>query len=186
MTNFAKLLERIHSAINNIPVIDSHEHLGPDPDGSWPQFDLCDLIFHILNADLNSAGMPGIGTHAQTPWPLNTTDVSIKWKTISPYMKNITNMASYKGFLLGLKELHNFPYNTIDDSKWAMLNEQVTAAYKQDNWVDFVLKEKCNIKAAIVDMDTIELDRDYLFPSIKLDYFMMSGLSTKGRKFLEE
>lgn len=186
MTKIEKLTERFRALIDTFPIVDSHEHLGPDPDGSWPKFDLCDLIFHNLNPDLTASGMPGIGTHAQTPWPLNTTDVSIKWKTISPYMKNITNMASYKGFLLGLKELHNFPYSTIDDSNWAMLNEQIVAVYQQDNWVDFVLKEKCNIKAAIIDMDTVIMDRDYFFPSIKLDYIMMSGLSPKGRKFLEE
>ena len=163
-----KLSERLRMAIDTFPVISTHEHLGPDPDGAWPQFDLCDLFFHVLNADLTAAGMPGIGSHAQTPWPPDTTDAAIKWKAIQPYLKNIHNMASFKGLLLGLKKIHDFPHNTIDDSNWAILNEQVVAAYQRDDWIDYVLREKCNLKAAIVDMDTVTMDRDYLFPAIKL------------------
>jgi predicted TIM-barrel fold metal-dependent hydrolase len=185
MNKFEKLTKKLNVQIDTLPIIDSHEHLSPDPDGTWPQFDLCDLIFHNLNADLTSAGMPGVGTHAQTPWPAETTDCSIKWKSIRQYVTNIANMASFKGLLLGLKELHNFPYNMIDDSNWAMLNEQVVAAYQKKDWIDYVLKEKCNMKAAIIDMDTIEMDRDYFFPAIKLDYFMMSGLDPAKRKYIE-
>ena len=127
--------EKIHASIDTLPIIDVHEHLSPDPDGLWPQFDLCDLVFHNLNGDLTSAGMPGIGSHAQTPWPAETTDSLIKWKAIRQYIPNITNMASFKGLLLGIKELHNFPYDTIDDSNWSMLNEQVVAAYQRKDWI---------------------------------------------------
>jgi len=181
-----KIFERLSAAIDKMPAIDAHDHLSPDSDGTWPQFDLCDLLFHNLNSDLTAGGMPGIGTHAQTPWNPDITDPAIKWKTLSPYMKQIENLASYKGLLLGIKALHDFTYRAIDDHNWAMLNEQVTAAYRRNDWVDYVLNEKCHIKAAIIDMDTVHTDRDYFFPAIKLDYIMMGGLSPTSRKNLEK
>lgn len=186
VTNFAKLLERVHSAINNIPVIDSHEHLGPDQDGSWPQFDLCDLIFHILNSDLISAGMPGIGTHAQTPWPQGTRDTAKKWSVVAPYMRNIENMVSYQALLRGFKAVYDFPYVNINDDNWAMLNEQIVAAYQREDWIDYVLREKGNIRAAVVDMDTLSTGKDYLFPAMKMDFLMMQGVDPEGTKKLEK
>jgi len=185
MSKLDSITERLREAIDTLPVIDSHDHFSPDPDGTWPQFDLCDLIFHNLNADLTSAGMPGIGTHAETPWTADTTNTAIKWETIRPYLKHIENMASYRGLLVGLKALHHFPHATINDSNWQMLNEQVVASYKKEDWIDYVLQGKCNIKAAIIDMDTVDMDRDYFFPSIKLDYMMMSSLDPKKREFIE-
>ncbi len=186
MSYISQLSEKILAEINYIPIIDSHDHLGPDENGIIPKFDLCDLIFHNLNPDLITSGMPGLGTHAQTPWPMETKDPAIKWKSIRKFLKNIENLTSYKILIAGIKELYDFPYDKIDDSNWNLLNEQVTSAYQQKDWTDLVIKKKCNIHAVIVDMDTVEMDRDYFFPAIKLDYVMMGMLNQKGREKIEK
>jgi len=186
MSNLKQLKERIFSDINNMPIIDTHDHLGPDDTGIIPEFDLCDLIFHNLNSDLITSGMPGLGTHAQTPWPKEEKDPVNKWKSLRDYLKNIENITAYKILITGLKELHDFQDERIDDSNWMKLNEQIVSAYKQKDWTDFVLKKKCNIKAVIVDMDTVRMDRDYFFPAIKLDYIMMGVLNSKSRMKIEE
>lgn len=186
MSNLEKLRESIYSEINNMPIIDSHDHLGPDDTGIIPEFDLCDLIFHNLNADLISSRMPGLGTHAQTPWPKGEKDPVNKWKSIRNYLRNIENLTSYKILITGLKELYDFSAEKIDDSNWIKLNDQIMSAYRRKDWTDFVLKKKCNIRAVIVDMDTVRMDRDYFFPSIKLDYLMMGILNSKSRMNIEE
>jgi hypothetical protein len=185
MDDQLKLQREIQEEINKIPIIDSHDHLGYDINGEIPEFDLCDLIFHNLNPDLTASGMPGIGTHAQTPWPKEAKDPSVKWKSIKKFLKNIENIASYKALLEGIKELHEFPYDSISDSNWQMLDEQVRDAYKKEDWTDFVLKKKCNIQAVVVDMDTVKMYRDYFFPAIKLDYVMMGALNPESREKLE-
>ncbi len=185
MNELVKLQEKILTDVTNMPIIDSHDHLGPDENGIIPEFDLCDLIFHNLNSDLINAGMPGIGTHAQTPWPSESNDPFVKWHAINNYLKNIENLTSYKVLLSGIKELYDFPYQSISDSNWEMLNEQVTSAYKNKDWTDFVLKDKCKIIAVIIDMNTIQMDRNYFFPAVKLDYIMMGGLNPKSREKIE-
>jgi predicted TIM-barrel fold metal-dependent hydrolase len=185
MNELEKLQEKILTDVSSLPIIDSHDHIGPDANGIIPEFDLCDLIFYNLNPDLINAGMPGIGTHAQTPWPPESKDSGVKWHAINKYLNNIENLTSYKVLLNGIKELYDFPYQTINDSNWKVLNEQVESAYKNKDWTDFVLKDKCKIIAVIVDMDTIQMDRNYFFPAIKLDYIMMGGLNPLSREKIE-
>lgn len=172
--------------VDTLPIIESHDHFAPDPNGEWPNFDLCDVLFHNLNPDLTASGMPGIGTHAQTPWPQGTLEAAKKWSAIAPYMWRIENMVSYRSLLRGFKTVYEFPYENLDDSNWAMLNEQVVAAYRREDWIDHVLRTKANIRAAVVDMDTLDTDREYLLPSMKMDFLMMQGSDPTGLKKLEE
>ncbi|MDD5764669.1 MAG: amidohydrolase family protein [Candidatus Marinimicrobia bacterium] len=176
----------IKAVVDALPIYESHDHFAPNPDGEWPKFDLCDILFHNLNSDLTVSGMPGIGSHAATPWPQGTTDSVKKWKVVGPYMRNIENMVSYLGLLRGFKAVYDFPYVNIDDENWAMLNEQIVAAYKREDWIDYVLREKGNIQVAVVDMDTLSTDRDYLIPSMKMDFLMMQGTDPEGIKRLEK
>ena len=52
MDDQLRLHREIQEEINEIPIVDSHDHLGYDINGQIPEFDLCDLIFHNLNPDL--------------------------------------------------------------------------------------------------------------------------------------
>lgn len=186
MEKSAHIYEEMKASIDAMPIIESHDHLGPDPDGKWPQFDLCDLLFHNLNPDLTAAGMPGIGSHARTPWDPQIREVEKKWQAIAPYMKHIKNMASYKALLCGLKSVYDFPYPEIDDNNWAILNEQVVAAYQCKDWIDHVVQKHGNVRAAVVDMDTLATGRDYLLPSMKMDFLMMQGSDYTGLEKLEK
>lgn len=185
MKEKAGIYSDIKAVVDTLPIVESHDHFGPDPDGRWPRFDLCDILFHNLNPDLTASGMPGIGSHAATPWRQGAQEASEKWKYIAPYMPNIENMVSYKALLRGLKAVYEFPYEFIDDKNWAMLNEQIVAAYKRNDWIDHVLREKGNIQAAVVDMDTLSTDRDYLLPAMKMDFLMMQGSDPEGLRKLE-
>jgi hypothetical protein len=175
MKNRFDIYSGLKAIIDTFPIVESHEHFAPDPIGEWPRFDLCDILFHNLNADLTASGMPGIGTHAKAPWPEGTQVAFEKWKVIAPYVRNIENMVSYKALLKGIKAVYDFPYENINDSNWSMLNEQVAAAYRRENWIDHVLSEKGKIRAAVVDMDTLKPGRDYLLPAMKMDFLMMQG-----------
>ncbi len=186
MTRRNTIYQDIKAIVDILPIIESHDHFAPNPDGAWPKFDLCDILFHNLNSDLTSAGMPGIGSHAQTPWKQGIQDPAKKWSVVGPYIQSIENMVSYKALLRGLKTVYAFPYKTITDDNWAQLNEQIVAAYKRDDWIDYVLREKGNIRAAVVDMDTISTDRNYLFPSMKMDFIMVQSVDPKGIKALEK
>lgn len=179
------IYEEIKAKIESMSIIESHDHLGPDFDGEWPRFDLCDLLFHNLNPDLTTAGMPGVGSHAHTPWDPGIKEAQKKWSVISPYIQNIENMASYKALIRGLKTVYDFPDNTINDNNWKKLNDQVVTAYQRKDWIDHVLQKKGNIRAAVVDMDTLDTDREYLLPSMKMDFMMMQGSDYTGLAKLE-
>jgi len=186
MMRKSDVYEDIKNIIDAIPVIESHDHFSPDPDGEWPKFDLCDVLFHNLNPDLTASGMPGGGSHAHTPWGPEIQETEKKWRFFSPYMQNIENMASYRALMRGLKAVYDFPYTSIDDRNWAILNEQVVVAYRRKDWIDYVLQKQGKIFAAVVDMDTLLTDRDYLLPSMKMDFLMMQGSDYIGIKKLEE
>ncbi len=186
MNKRSDILGGLQAVIDTLPIIESHEHFAPDPNGEWPKFDLCDVLFHNLNPDLTASGMPGIGTHAQTPWPAGAREATDKWKAVGPYVCNIENMVSYKALLRGLKAVYDFPYERIDDSNWSMLNEQVAAAYRREDWIDHVLTKKGKIRAAVVDMDTLKPGRDYLLPAMKMDFLMMQASDPNGIRKLEE
>ena len=186
MGKWPDIYEKIKSVIDTLPIVESHDHFAPDPNGEWPRFDLGDILFHNLNSELTVSGMPGIGSHAETPWPQGTQDTAKKWSVVAPYMRNIENMVSYQALLRGFKAVYDFPYVNITDDNWAMLNEQIVAAYQRENWIDYVLREKANIRAAVVDMDTLATGRDYLFPAMKMDFLMMQGSDPVGIKNLEQ
>ncbi|MDD5220318.1 MAG: amidohydrolase family protein [Candidatus Bipolaricaulis sp.] len=176
----------ILTIVETLPIVESHDHFAPDPNGEWPRFDLCDIFFHNLNSDLTIVGMPGVGSHAATPWPKGTLDVSKKWQYIAPYINNIENMVSYKALIRAFKAVYDFPYENVNNQNWVMLNEQIIAAYKRDDWIDYILREKGNIQAAVVDMDTLSTGRDYLFPAMKMDFLMMQGADSAGIRKLEQ
>ncbi len=186
MKKQSDIYTNIKAVIDTLPIVESHDHFAPDPNGEWPRFDLCDILFHNLNSDLTASGMPGIGSHAETPWPPGTQDTAQKWSVVAPYMRNIENMVSYKALLRGFKMVYDFPYENIDDDNWEVLNEQIIPAYQRTDWIDYVLGEKGKVLAAVVDMDTLATGKNFLFPAMKMDFLMMQGVDSEGIKKLEQ
>jgi predicted TIM-barrel fold metal-dependent hydrolase len=165
--------QRIRDHIENLRIVDTHEHL-MNPAGI-AQSAMCDftlLLHHYADDDIKSSGMPKAafdGLIADT-----TKSVMEKWNAIKPYWENSMNTAYNRVVLLTIKEL--FGFDRLDETTVEPLSAKIKEAYKTD-WLNYILEEKCKADFVIVDGN----DRSYGNPA-KMRYvqrFGYFGLSSK-------
>lgn len=139
--------QRIREHIQNMRIVDTHEHL-IDPGGvpRSSMFDFTLLLHQYADDDIKSAGMPKAvfdGMIAD-----RSLTVIQKWNLVKPFWEKSKNTAYNRVVLLTIKEL--FGIDKLDETTVEPLSEKIREAYKT-NWFDFIVEEKC--KAGFVIMD---------------------------------
>jgi predicted TIM-barrel fold metal-dependent hydrolase len=164
--------QRIRDHIENMRIVDTHEHL-MDPAGI-AKSSMCDftlLLHHYADDDIKSAGMP----KAEFDGMLSNASLTVmeKWKAIEPYWENSKNTAYNRVVLLTIKEL--FGIDKLDETTVEPLSEKIKEAYKTD-WLNYILEEKCKADFVIIDGD----ERSYGDPSKmryvqRFEYYRLSS-----------
>jgi len=155
--------------INQIPLIDTHEHLLPEREYLENKRDFFSLFFqHYASSDLISAGMD-----IKTLEQLRTSDESAeeKWKKLCPFWQNMENTSFARVIKIAAKDLFNVDEigeNTIGD-----LCKQIQAKYKP-GWYDYVLRKKTGIKSVFVRSTIANMKSypDYFLPIVASDLFL--------------
>jgi uncharacterized protein len=141
--------QRIKNFVNQIKVVDTHEHLLPPKTlikDHTPDFPL--LLFHYAGDDIRSAGMQELVFKKLLADSLT---VKEKWQALKPYWEGSSNTAYNCAALLATDKL--FGIKNIDDTTVEILSEKIRKAYQNpDEWFYHVLKEKCNIEYVVVDV----------------------------------
>lgn len=152
------LRTRLFEAIREIPVIDCHEHLGPEADRLALDVDATVLFSHYCRTDLVTAGMPDRDYDRMCDYSLPP---ELRWRLLSPWLPYVKLGSYARAGLIAAREL--FGFEDVNDSN----HEDVTARIREHNTPGLyrrILREKCNIRLALTQCGRTDVGGDLLAP----------------------
>ena len=182
--------EKIRRAVEEIPIVDTHEHILPEPERDQYAIDFGYLFAHYNSSDLVSAGMPPqlmeaarlpmhqyrrmhvkrmkLRRHITEP---RRTDMSLaeRWQALEPHWNAIRNTAYAKQTLIAIKDV--FGFDDLNKDTYESLSKAI-ANSRRPNWYRHVMKEKGNIAVSILDAQISNPDRERFAPVMRLDHFI--------------
>ena len=186
----APVNENIENAVNEIRIVDTHEHLMPETLRDEYAVDFGYLLAHYNTTDLVSSGMPlpllqsvrlpmyryelvfnDMLREGKAILPPERDDLSLeeRWQALEPYWERIHNTAYAKQTLLAVKDI--FGFEDLSRETYAPLSQAI-AKSQGPNWYRKVMKEMAKIDLSIVDIHTTEVDREHFVPAMRMDYII--------------
>ena len=140
--------QRINDFVNDMKVVDTHEHLmSLTRLKQRTSLDFMLLLHHYSADDIISAGLP---SKLFAKLRKDSLTVKQKWDILEPYWESSKNTAYNRAALLTADKL--FGINDINESTVELLSEKIKKAYQTD-WISHVVNDKCNIEYLIQDSD---------------------------------
>lgn len=168
-----ELVEEMKSEINEIPIIDGHEHIRKQINLTTEGVNLfTSLKYSIGWIDLISAGMP------PKQWATNSADPKDDWEKIKPYMDSVQTTGCFTTLMSAYRDLYDFQDREITEENWEKLSHKISEAYQRKDWYEFVLKKKLNIEKILVDVledpGSLEMpgSLDLFIPTLAMDPFL--------------
>jgi len=138
--------ERIIEFIDELTIIDTHEHLlNPIKIQQNSSLDFMLLLHHYSSGDIESAGMSSKIFQMLLKDSLPPLE---KWRILKPFWEGSFNTAYNRVALLTAQKL--FGVNDINESTVSDLSDKIKKAYQTD-WFNKVLIDKCKIEYLIQD-----------------------------------
>jgi len=140
--------KRITDFINDMSVVDTHEHLlSPTRLKQRTTLDFMLLLHHYSADDIKSAGLP---SKLFAKLLKDSLTVKQKWAILEPFWESSKNTSYNRAALLAADKL--FGVNDINESTVETLSEKINKAYQTD-WVSYVINDKCKIEYLIQDSE---------------------------------
>ena len=156
----------VFESLTDIPVIDAHEHLRPEPERVGRNVDFFILFSTYCQADLVSAGMdPEVYERLR-----NDPDMAAeqKWEAFSPFYPFIRHGSYARPGRIWLRDV--LGYDDLTDANYAEVSARVQE-WNRPGLHDRILCEMCGIQAALVVSDDYEeYDAGLLRPLWRLKY----------------
>lgn len=176
-----KFLSGIRSLLNEIPLLDTHEHFLPPSFLADGENTLLRILKNsYLAADCISAGMDpgwwGSGSIVYGEINLEKQRASMKdnLDQLWPYLERTTHTGYARTLMVGLKVLHGLD-GELDVNSWKAIASSVQRAYEQGDWFDTVL-ERLKIRQVIWDAHFMvakpQLWSERLIPDFHSDDFL--------------
>jgi len=178
----SKIFERIAGELEEIPLVDTHEHLQPQIGTSRKDISLFSVLKEFVVDDLISAGMEAAEPDNMQAEP------SAQWERIKPYLPHVQTTTYFRFHLAAFRALFDFRDEEIHDRNWLELSERIIEANKKDDWYKTVLKDKANLEIAFLDrklsdewnvnsqllvpLGEEEIDRNLYLPVLRADSFL--------------
>ena len=184
------LNERILSEIENIRLIDTHEHIMPESERNGCALDFSYLFGHYNSSDLISAGMPPglmeafrlptyryltayikrskLRKHIPEPESLDMS-LEARWDAVEPYWEAMRNTAYAKVTLLAAKSL--FGIEDLNRDTYQDLSRAISES-RQPGWYRHVMQEKAGIENSIQDVMATDVDPELFSPIQRMDSFI--------------
>jgi uncharacterized protein len=173
---YASLLEEISA----LPVLDAHEHLGPEKSRTSAPVDVFTLFSHYTQTDLESAGM----TQEQydriqdSAVPLDE-----RWDLFEPFWQHIRYGSYSRAALIAAREFYGCDDITRDT--YQAISERMAAANTPGIY-GRILREKCNIRACLTQIGAIpDENRDILIPLMPVWGLISTGSAQEALRFGE-
>lgn len=140
--------QRITGFINDMSVVDTHEHLlSLTRLKQRTALDFMLLLLHYSADDIRSSGLP---SKLFSKLLKDSLTVKQKWDILKPYWESSQNTAYNRAALLAADKL--FGINDINGSTVESLSERINKAYQTD-WINQVINDRCKIEYLIQDSD---------------------------------
>ena len=199
----APLNERIVAAVDEIHLVDTHEHTMLESERDAYAVDFGYLFGHYNSSDLVSAGMsPRLMEAVRLPmhnYRINfikrlnlrrslpepeKEDMSLeeRWYALEPYWEAIKNTAYAKMTLIAVKDI--FGVEDFNRDTYVQISQAISES-RRPGWYRYVMKEKARIHISILDLQATEADRSIFAPVVRLDHFI-DVRSRQDLNFLEE
>jgi len=166
--NNRELALEVLANIEDIPVIDSHEHLYPESERVARDTDVLEMIDSYVIGDLHAAGCPpDVAEKIVDP----KGEIAPRCELLAPYWPKIRNGSYARMWTRTLKDLfdcHEMSAAALTDASNKMRQA------KQPGWYKEVLKERCNIAISVLDNSDVgtDCDRELFVPDIRATQFI--------------
>jgi predicted TIM-barrel fold metal-dependent hydrolase len=175
-----KLTEELRNEINQIPVIDGHEHIRNKQNLITEGVHLFSNIKYSIGwMDLISCGMP------PDYWLMNSGNPKYDWKKLEPYMDRVMTTGTFTTLMTAYRDLYGFKDKEITKDNWQELSAKLTETYQKKDWYEIVLRKKLNIDKILIDVvespGSLDIpgSPDLFVPSLAMDPFLF----VKSEKF---
>lgn len=162
-------LERsLYEAMEELDIIDCHEHLGPEKGRVESPVDVFTLFSHYTRGDLRVAGMSETDYESlfDRKIPLER-----RWKLFRPYWQEIRWGSYARAALLAAQKFYGF--DDINDKTYEPLSEKIQGGNKPGIY-QRVLGDACKIRTALTQCGSTDLGTPLLTPVMPMVYDMES------------
>ncbi len=154
ITENVKLRDKILERIEELEVIDAHEHLAPEEERIKEKLDVFSLFSHYTKGDLFRAGM----SEEQYQLLFNyDTALEERWKIFSPFWDKIRYTCYSRSVLYTVKKFYN--YDDINEGNYQDLSAGIAERNKPGIYRK-VLRDACHIKVALTQCARTDVDPD--------------------------
>lgn len=137
---------RIKSAVNNIRIVNTHEHFNTEADRLISDVDFFTLVSGYLQADLVSSGM----SNEELAFMMDTKNPDKeRWDLFNKYRNNVKTTGYSICFNKTVEGL--FGVSEINENTFRVINEQMAASNLKEGWFKHVLSDKSGIDVTVVD-----------------------------------
>ena len=160
---------RIEKGVNQIMIVDTHEHLGPEK----LRTERVMSLFTHLHYALSDMWADGLGRRmADSVFNASGASLADKWNTIAPYWNNTRNTAYNKVLTEAFSDLYGI--DDVTEDTYEELSNRIQQANKP-GWYHTVLKEKAGIELSITDtgLRGAGMNRDMFRAVLRLDEFLL-------------
>lgn len=166
----------IKEHVDNISIIDTHEHLPPESERLAKNDDVLSLFFsHYASSDLRSAGMKEEELNS-----IRNPEIPIedRWELFEPWWEMISNTGYAKALEIAVRDIYGVEGITQDT--YIELSSKIRERNKKGLY-QWILKEHAGIEISINDTPHFDVDRTLFAPVRRFSEF----LYVRDRKDLE-
>ncbi len=173
MGNF--LYNEILEQINEIEIIDTHEHIMSQDEVNHESLNLFKVFENsYARLDYNSAGMP------QEIWEKG--EPKEIWAVFKDFQKKVNLTTLTRNIIRSLQDLYGLEGEFVTEDNWIELSEKVKKAYKNKNWYQYVLNERSKFKISFLDsfwgVEKFNYNSKLFIPILRTNPFIL------GRKYI--
>lgn len=146
-TRKTETYRRLKSQVDQIPLIDTHDHL-------WPFDRLPALRQTRQGRGVNLAGLWQnsylSGYNRITPW-IDNMEFDDWWKEAHDDFDNVRALSFYQYQLPAFRDLYGVDFEKLDAAEARQLNQRIFDNYKDQKWLYHVVTERANIELMFND-----------------------------------
>lgn len=171
--------ERITTAVNEIRIIDTHEHLMTEEHRvkAVDKIDFTSLFRHYAKEDIisasNNKGLVELIYKSEIP-------LLDRWELLEPYYKAMRTTAYGRVPLIAARDL--FGISEINATTIEELSARIKAATKP-GWYEYVLKERAKIDLSFQDMGHQQFDKKFYRHIERFSQFALVSSGSEIRDF---
>ncbi|MFA4029445.1 MAG: hypothetical protein GDYSWBUE_000443 [Candidatus Fervidibacterota bacterium] len=159
-----KLVEQLMERMEELEIIDAHEHLPPESERLKLKVDVCFLFSHYTRNDLISAGM----TSTEYERMLNPEiPLDERFNILERFLPFIRFGSYARPVFIALRDIYG--YSEINRQNYREISEKMAEVNKPGIYSK-ILVEKCKAKFALTQAGRTDYTEPFLIPILPLDF----------------